>query len=321
MLIQSLKRITIFILLLLLISIFVGCALSPQSSKNPDSFNTGIPITVSFYPHYFLVTEIGKEYVAPTSIVQTGVEPHDFEPTPGDVSRIMQSKLFIYHGAGFDQWAHRIAEQVDPNKVHILEISKGFNLLSAQKEDDHDEPRGNDGAISDPHIWLDPVLMQKAVEKVADALVKIDPDHRDEYIKNANALTGKLDALHKEYESGLSSCRLRTAVTAHTAFGYLAHRYNFNEYAVTGISPHDEPSVQELKKLIMLLKAENIRYVLFESLASSRLAQTLADEVGAKSLILNPIEGLTKEQQEEGEDYFSLMRKNLITLRTAMECQ
>ena len=109
--------------------------------------------------------------------------------------------------------------------------------------------------------------------------------------------------------------------TSHTAFTYLARRYRLTQVPVMGLAPESEPSPAELAAIASLARRQHARYIFFETLVSSRLAEALAREVGAKTLVLNPIEGLTKEEAAAGKDYVALMEANLANLRTGLACR
>ena len=98
-------------------------------------------------------------------------------------------------------------------------------------------------------------------------------------------------------------------------------RYNIKVYSITGISPEEEPSLRKMVELSKLALKKNIKYIFFEQLASPKPAETIAQEVGAKTLILNPLGGLTKEDIREGKTYISVMEENLQNLRIALECE
>jgi zinc transport system substrate-binding protein len=127
--------------------------------------------------------------------------------------------------------------------------------------------------------------------------------------------------LDHAYRKGLAQCARRTFVTSHAAFGYLAARYGLRQIAITGIDPESEPSPKSLAHLTQLVRREHISTVFFERLVSPKLAQTVAREAGAKTAVLDPIEGLTADEQRQGATYFSLMRQNLRELRTVLGCR
>jgi zinc transport system substrate-binding protein len=172
-------------------------------------------------------------------------------------------------------------------------------------------PAGDSGT-ADPHVWLDPALYARVVRRVGSALGRPRP---------AQALARRVLRLDAAYRTGLAHCRRREFVTSHAAFGYLAGRYGLEQIAITGIDPESEPSPRRLRDLVNLVRREHVRTVFFERLVSPRLADTVARNAGAKTAVLDPIEGLTPSEQEHGETYLSLTRQNLQQLRSALGCR
>jgi zinc transport system substrate-binding protein len=172
-----------------------------------------------------------------------------------------------------------------------------------------------------PHVWLDPVRAQAQVEAIRAGFARIDPANAAAYAANAQAYRARLAALDAAFASGLKQCARRDIVTTHAAFSYVARRYGLTQIPISGLEPESEPSPADLAALVKQVKERKVQYVFFETLVSPKLAETLAREVGAKTLVLNPIEGLTKEEQAAGKNYVSLMEENLRSLRTALECK
>ncbi|HEX6972242.1 MAG TPA: zinc ABC transporter substrate-binding protein, partial [Limnochordia bacterium] len=139
--------------------------------------------------------------------------------------------------------------------------------------------------------------------------------------RNAQAYAARLEALHAAYQRGLAACERRVFIASHAAFGYLARDYGLRQITAAGLSPEQEPTPRELAALAEEARELGVQYVFSERLVSPRLAQTLASEIGAGVLVLDPLEGLTPEQVRAGEDYFTIMRQNLENLRTALACR
>jgi zinc transport system substrate-binding protein len=175
--------------------------------------------------------------------------------------------------------------------------------------------------ILDPHIWLDPKLAQKEIATIAMAFEKFDNTNRVFYEKNAISLKNKLDVLDQGFRLGLLNCQQNNIVTSHAAFGYIASDYGLNQISVTGLSPDAEPSPQKMAEISQFAKTNQIKYIFFETLVSPRLADTIAGEIGAKTLVFNPLEGLTKDEQAKGWDYFSIQKENLANLKIALGCK
>ncbi len=286
--------IVIGILIIGFISIYAKLA-----RKSPDKQNGKIDVVASFYPMYFFTKEIGGDKINVKNITPTGTEPHEFEPRTYDIAQIENSKLLVINGVGLEPWADKISKQL---KTKVVVASEGLTTAL------------------DPHIWLDPVLAQEQVKKIEAALSEIDPTNKGYYEINSKTLQEKLDTLDKSFQTSLSNCKQRNIITSHTAFGYLATRYELRQIAISGISPDQEPSPKQMTNIIKLTKQGNIKYIFFETLVSPRLAETIAEEAHAETLVLNPLEGLTNEEQLAGEDYFSIQNKNLENLKIALEC-
>jgi zinc transport system substrate-binding protein len=169
----------------------------------------------------------------------------------------------------------------------------------------------------DPHFWLDPLRMADLADAVASEMGVVDPAHRTAYAQNASELRGELAALDTAYADGLASCEVDTIVVSHDAFGYL-ERYGLTVEAINGLSPDAEPAPADLARLQQLVRDEGITTVFSETLASPKLAETLAGDLGIRTAVLDPIEGLT--DATEDEDYLSLMRENLAALKEANRC-
>jgi zinc transport system substrate-binding protein len=280
------------ILLSILVLTLTGCT-SGNGDKPIKEDKKTMSVTASFYPLAFVSQRVGGKLVKVNQIIPGGVEPHDYEPTPQDLAAINNSQVFIMNGGGLDAWADSI-----PNAVRV-----------------------NPANISDPHVWLDPIGFQSEVEVVREAFIKADPANTAKYVLNAAGLINDLRGLDQEFKDGLKECKIKQIITSHDAFGHIAKRYGFESLAIAGISPDEEPSPKRLAELSDLAKKNSIKYIFFETLVSPKLADTIANEIGAKSLVLNPIEGVTSEEAKQGKDYLVLMQENLKNLRTAMQCK
>ena len=127
--------------------------------------------------------------------------------------------------------------------------------------------------------------------------------------------------MDQDFTVGLGKCEKNDIVVAHEAFGYLARRYGFIQHAIAGLSPDAEPSSKALAEVSGVAKLKNIKYIFFESLVSPKLAEAVAREIGASTLVLNPVEGLSDQDLSQGKNYFTEMRNNLNNLKTALVCQ
>ena len=289
-------------------------ALLAGCGGNSLTLTTNLPVAATFYPVAFLLEQVGGEHVSVALITPAGTEPHDFEPTPKDIAAIERSALLVGNGNGVDGWAEKIAPTLEASGVRTLFLSNTIAVLPGHGEE------GGAAPTHDPHVWLDPNLFAVEADAVRAALTTIDPPHAEDYKKNADIFILKLKKLDEEYARGLSQCKEHTIVTTHNAFSYLAKRYGLSTDPIAGLSPDEEPSPAAMAAVIEHVRAKKISTVFFESLVSSKLAETIAGETNAGTAVLDPIEGITETNMRAGDDYFVVMRRNLTALRTALRC-
>lgn len=279
------------IVLILICAALAGCS-SGVGGKHT--------VVAAFYPLAY-----AAQAMSPSAKVENltppGAEPHDLELTPRAVARIEKAAVVLYLSHGFQP---AVADAVKSASGSTVDILQGLPLHSAKGQEA--------GLTADPHVWLDPVLFQQIVRHIAAALPR--PVHTTQ-------LSAALRALDRDYRRGLAHCARKDIVTSHAAFGYLARRYGLHQVAITGLTPESEPTPKQLSHVIQLVRQTHATTVFFERLVSPRLADTVAREVGARTAVLDPIEGLTPSEQHQGKTYLTLMRENLADLRKALACR
>jgi zinc transport system substrate-binding protein len=299
------------------------------SASDTISDSEKIRVSASFYPLAFIAEHIGGEHVQVTNMTPAGGEPHDFEPTPREVTMIYDSDLFLFNGGGIDAWASMIANELESQGVLIFQASSFIPYLldishdhAHEHDHEHEEDvHREDKEAFDEHFWLDPNLVIIQAEVIRDMLIDVDPINRQDYEKNTEEFIGLLQELDEAYTNGLAQCELRVVITSHAAFAYLAEAYDFKMISIAGVSPHDEPSAGVLAEIAREAEEWGVEYIFFETLVSPKLANALAREIGAQTLAFEPVGGLTQDQLDSGLDYFAIMETNLENLRTAMLCQ
>jgi zinc transport system substrate-binding protein len=261
----------------------------------------GSTIVAAFYPLAWAAEEVAGDDVEVVNLTPPGAEPHDLELTARDVERVRDADLVLYLGEGFMPALEEAVEAHD----------RAIDLLAGQVLAADGDAHGAEEHGRDPHVWLDPMRMAAIAERIAAE--SGEPEA-------ANGLVARLERLDEEFETGLADCQRREIVTSHAAFAYLADAYNLRQIALAGISPEAEPSPRALEELVEEVKEQGATTVFFETLVSPRLAETVAREAGAETAALDPLEGLSEERLDAGEDYVSVMRANLETLRDALGC-
>ena len=321
-----------------LLSGAVGTALLMSAGCAAPRVESGqLQVAATTYPLAFFAEQVGGPEAKVVQMIPPGVEAHNWEPSPRDIVAIEQSNVFVFNGAGLEPWGERVAESLEGKSTIVVEATEGLELIEASGEDDHgdddkdeqggddhgddgdnEDEHGNEGL--DPHVWLSPTLAKLQVRHIANALAQADPNNRSRYERNAGELEDRLEQLREQFHSGLAQCRTNRFITSHAAFGYLAEEFGLEQVSIAGLSPDARPNPARMAALSELVKEMGAKYIFYETLASPALSETLAQEVGAETLALNPLEGLTPEEVQAGSDYLSVMQENLANLREALEC-
>jgi zinc transport system substrate-binding protein len=270
-----------------------------------------ISVVASFYPLFEFARQVGGDRVAVRNLTPAGAEPHDYELTPRDIIAVNEARLLIHNGAGLEPWVRKLLPQI-PDRVVKVNASDGIELSRIAS--------GEDRGQVDPHVWLDPVLAQRQVDNILAGLVKADLAGKAVYEANAAAYKSKLGALHERIQRTLAPCRKKVFITSHAAFGYFAARYGLTQFAISGVTPDAEPSAAKIREILRIIRQHDIHVIYYETLVSPRVAAAIAREVGARTAVLNPIEGLTGDEVRQGRDYLSVMGDNLRSLAQGLDC-
>ena len=247
----------------------------------------------SFYPLAFAAEQVGGPGLNVENLTPPGAEPHDLELSPIDAAALRDARLVLLLGHGFQPQLEDAAGGGD-NVLRLLD-TPGLDVL----------PNG------DPHVWLDPLRYARIVMRIGEALGREQA---------AAQLVSRLRKLDAEYRSGLADCARHEIVTSHEAFAYLAQRYGLEQIPITGLSPEAEPQPADLAHVVQLVEERGVTTIYYETLVSPRIAETVARETGATTAVLDPIEGLTKDEIAAGDDYFTRMRANLRALEEGLGC-
>jgi zinc transport system substrate-binding protein len=292
-----------------------SCGDDSDTASGQTSSGDVISIEASFYPLQWMAQQVGGDRVEVASLAEPGAEPHDLELTPSDVADIADADVVVYL-AGFQPAVDDAVEQVDDAKVYDAAPAAELDLTYTPIEEG--EEASDEAGSTDPHFWLDPTRLAAVADDFASYLSDVDPENAEAYRDNAATLGEELATLDGEFEAGLASCANKDLVTSHISFGYLARRYGLNQVGITGLTPEDEPSPEELAAVSDFVEDNDVRTIYFETLVSPVIAESVARESGARTDVLDPIEGLNDESQ--GNDYLEVMRANLANLKKGQPC-
>jgi zinc transport system substrate-binding protein len=302
-----LRRIPILIAALL----FSGPAVSCSRSGNVGAGGTDLSVVASFYPLAEAAQKVGGSFVTVINLTAPGVEPHDLELTPDQLEAISTARVVLYLGGGFQP---AVEDAIGDAQGRVVDVSKDLRTLPLP-------PGESDATLTaDPHVWLDPVLYAQIVDQVRITLDAADPSRASTFDANATAFKKELSTLDESYASGLAHCASNVIVTSHAAFGYLGQRYGLDQEAIAGLSPDAEPSPDRIAQLKDLVQRDGVTTIFTETLVSPKVADTLASEAGVTTAVLDPLESLSPDALEAGEDYVTVMQSNLTTLEHALGC-
>ena len=264
----------------------------------------GLLVAASFYPLHWLTAQVGGDAVTASSLTKPGVEPHDLELSPQDVAAVGEADLVVYL-SGYQPAVDEAVEQQARGTAFDAAESGRLTRTSGT------------GAV-DPHFWLDPMRLADVGDALAQRLGEADPANAATFTGNAEAVRAQLATLDREVTDGLAACENRDVVTSHNAFGYLAEAYDLTQVGITGLTPEAEPSPADLSAVTEFVRANDVATIYYETLISPDIAETVARETGARTQVLDPVEGLT--EQSLGGDYLAVMRANLANLKTGQQC-
>jgi zinc transport system substrate-binding protein len=288
---------------------------APLSACTPPGDDGAVDVVASFYPLQYVAEQIVGDHAEVTNLTSPGAEPHDLELSPRQVARLTTAEVVLYQ-SGFQPAVDAALENDRPD--HVVDAAEVVGLHREEAHEDSGDD-GHDHQGGDPHFWLDPTLLASAAEAFTGAMGEAVPEHAADFRDANDRLQDELTTLDEEFRTRLDDCETRTLVVSHDAFGYLGEAYDLDVQSIAGLTPDAEPSARHLAELADLVREDGVTTVFSEQLASPRLAESLADDVGVRTAVLDPLEGLASADSRD--DYPSLMRANLRAIREAGRCR
>lgn len=289
-----------------------ACSTSdPSADSAPGDAAPSLTVAAAFYPLHYVAEAVGGDHVSVTSLTPAGVEPHDIELSPSTVRELSNTDVVLY----IDQFQPAVEDAISSTGVTAFDAAAAITLDPAEEHAEEDGEEHDHGS-SDPHFWLDPALLADYAIAVGDNFASLDPDNADDYTANASALASELHDLDDQFTTGLATCERTDIITAHEAFGYLAHAYGLEQVGIAGLEPESEPSPARMREIHDIIEATGSTTVFTEELVSPKVAEAIAQDADVVTAVLDPIESVGS-----GDDYRSVMLRNLDALRTALACE
>ncbi|TYQ16583.1 UNVERIFIED_CONTAM: zinc transport system substrate-binding protein [Acetivibrio alkalicellulosi] len=303
--------------------------LEELQSEDPEPEKPKLKVYTSFFTMYDFAKKIGGDRIEASNMVPPGTEVHHWEPGARDIAALFNADVFIYNGAEMEGWVESVLSAVNNKNLLVVETSLGIELINMGNDhDDHSHNHDHDHSHNhdhnekhhhhheyDPHVWLNPMNAKIQMQMIMEAFIEKDPENRNFYEDNFKKYALELDELDKEYREAVAEFKAKEIIVSHEAYGYLCDAYGLRQLGVKGLYSDVEPSPARMAEITRFAKKHNVKVIFFEEMASSRVVDALAKDLGIETAILNPIEGISKDDLEAGRDYFYFMRQNLETLK------
>lgn len=314
--------------------VLAGCG---DEADGGSDAGQAMAVSTGFFPLTHLVEKVGGDHVEVTQVTPSGADPHHLEMTPKSTGQLQEADLVVYLEAmqpALDSAVDAVAGDHSWDVAEAVDLEAGPPVGEAEDEggehdhaedegeghDDHADHghEGHDHGGVDPHFWLDPITYAKAARATGERLAEQDPDHADDYRRNAEAYAEELEALDDELAKGFASCEITDLVVGHEAYAWFSARYGFHQLGVAGIANGAEVSPARLAELTGVVREAGVTTIYAEPLTPQDNAEALAAETGTAVEVLDPVAGLS--DSSAAEDYVGLMRANAETLRAGQDC-
>ncbi|HJW65424.1 MAG TPA: zinc ABC transporter substrate-binding protein [Candidatus Bathyarchaeia archaeon] len=295
-------------IVIVLLGIVAGFSLL---NSQPPSSDATLNVLATFYPLYDFAKNVGRDKVSVSILVPETVDVHDFDPTPSSIASVARADVLIYNGAGLEPWVSSVVKAADNPNISLVDSSAGIQLLQVPSQFQ------SNNQTSDPHIWLNPVLVKKQVNNILNGLIEADPADSQYFTQNAQAYQQKLDDLNAQILAAMSNVKTRYFVTFHESFAYFAKEYDLTQIPIAGPF-QEEPTANDIQNVINAIKQHHLLYVGYESLENPAVPESISSQTNATLILMNPIEGLTAEDKAAGKDYLILMQENLSNIVLAL---
>ena len=276
------------------------------------------------------VRQVGQHRVDVDPLLPSNVDPHAFQPGARDITRVADADLVLTVGLGLEAgWLADLVKNAarEPGEIVALgESVDPIEFMDLRGEDGHDEDDESgdehDYGALDPHFWFDPLRVKRAVNDIAARLSVMDSENGDFYRANANEYSSELDELHSWIEEQVATVPSdrRVLVTSHDSFRYFATAYGFE--VVGAVSPggttEREPSAREMAELIDDIRDASAPAVFTETTVSDKIAQRIAQEVGA-AVVTGLYTGSLGEPEGDAGTYMDFIRYNVAIIVAALK--
>jgi manganese/zinc/iron transport system substrate-binding protein len=273
---NTMRRILHYGLILALLAALAACGRPATGQTSADLAQRPIRVVTTIGMITDIVQNVGGARVQVTGLMGPGVDPHLYKASEGDVTRLAEADVVFYNGLHLEARMGKVFERMQ-GRVRTVAVTDGIDraLLLAPPE--------FEGAY-DPHVWFDVTLWMKAVERVRDTLIAMDPTSAGLYRANAQSYLEELAELHAyvKAQAGRVPPSQRVLITAHDAFNYFGRAYGFEVRGLQGISTATEAGTADVQALADFIAARKIRAIFVESSVPPRTIEAVQAAVRAR---------------------------------------
>jgi zinc transport system substrate-binding protein len=272
------------VLVLVLLAFGVSCRRAPHPQPQ---------VAATVFPLYDIAQRVAGDRLKVQLILQPGLDPHEYEPRPRDVTGLADAGLIFAVGLGLDPWAQRLARAAGAGEARVFEIGPLMDPILAPSGVVRKEP------LIDAHFWTDPVRALRAVDVTVEALSGLDPGGGPFYRERGQQLRASIEALHAEVLRETTTWRRHRIVTFHGSLFYFAARYGLEVVGVVQPVPGTEPPPQHVAEITALLRGPDAAALFVEPQLDGQLARALARETGVVTHEVDPLGGAPRAASYE----------------------
>ena len=306
---------------LTIIIVLTGVFATAFFTQQNNTETAKLKIAATFYPLAFFAEQIGGEQVSVKQLIPNNTEVHNWQPSTNDILAVEEAEVLLYNGASLDHWFEEdIIPIINSNDKIIVETTEGIQLLETghEHENDDHEHEGN----HDPHTWISPFIAKQQAQNIYEALIQKDPENTQYYSERWQTLQTKFEEIDNNYTSELATKQKNEIFVSHSAFGYLASRYGFEQHGVIGISADEQPSASTYVNIVDLMIEHETFVVYVDPVYSAESAQTLKNELerlSGQDVQILKLYFMLGEMDDL--NYFEQQEKNLDNLKIGLEAR
>jgi len=303
-----------------------GCGPENKTISTDTKSEGKISVYTTVFPLADFTKKIGGNFVDVQSIYPPGVDEHSYEPTQKEIIDMANGDLFFTIGYNLEGFVKKAKPILEDEGVKVVPVGEQIHLTTHENENEHanhsdhseDEEHEHNHGDVDPHIWLDPIYSIELANIIKENLIEKMPEQKETFQKNFESLKTQLEELNKQFTEVTNQAKVKKFIVSHAAYGYWEKRYGLEQLNISGISTSQEPTQKQLMAIVDEIKTNQLNYILVEQNVHNKLVDVIQSETHISTLPIHNLSVLTENDLNNGEDYFSLMEKNLKTLKTAL---